>query len=54
MPLVIGWLGDLSGLRNGMLLLYVPLAYILSVGIWARPLVTNATISFRKKESARL
>jgi fucose permease len=53
-PLVIGWLGDLSGLRNGMLLLYVPLAYILIVGLWARPLVTNATISFRKKESARL
>jgi len=53
-PLVIGWLGDLSGLRNGMMLLYVPLAYILGVGLWARPLVTNATISFRKKESARL
>jgi MFS transporter, FHS family, L-fucose permease len=53
-PLVIGWLGDLSGLRNGMMLLYVPLAYILSVGMWARPLVTNATISLRKKESARI
>lgn len=53
-PLVIGWIGDLSGLRNGMMLLYVPLAYILSVGMWARPLVANATISFRKKESARL
>jgi fucose permease len=53
-PLVIGWLGDLVGLRQGMLLLYVPLAYISSVGIWARPLVTNATISLRKKEAARL
>jgi hypothetical protein len=37
-----------------MTLLYLPLAYILSVGLWARPLVTNATISFRKKESAQL
>jgi FHS family L-fucose permease-like MFS transporter len=53
-PLVIGRLGDVAGLRQGMLLLYVPLAYILSVGMWAKPLVTNATISFRKKESARL
>jgi MFS transporter, FHS family, L-fucose permease len=53
-PLVIGWLGDLVGLRQGMLLLYVPLAYISSVGIWAKPLVTNATISLRKKEAARL
>ena len=53
-PLVIGWLGDLAGLRQGMLLLYVPLAYILSVGVWARPLVTNATITLRKKEAARL
>jgi fucose permease len=53
-PLVVGWVGDLAGLRQGMLLLYVPLAYILSVGLWARPLVTNATISFRRKESAQL
>ncbi len=53
-PLVIGWIGDLSGLRNGMMLLYVPLAYILSVGFWARPLVTNATITLRKREGARL
>ena len=53
-PLLIGWVGDLSGLRQGMLLLFVPLGYILSVGLWARPLVSNATISFRKKESARL
>jgi MFS transporter, FHS family, L-fucose permease len=54
MPLVVGWLGDLAGLRQGMMLLYVPLAYILSVGVWAKPLVTNATISLRKKEAARL
>jgi MFS transporter, FHS family, L-fucose permease len=52
MPLVIGWQGDVLGLRQAMLLLYVPLAFILSIGFWARPLVTNATISFRKKEAA--
>jgi len=43
-PLVIGWLGDRIGLRQGMLVLYLTLGYILSVGIWARPLITNKTI----------
>ncbi len=43
-PLVVGWLGDLSGLRAGMLSLYIPLAYIFSIGIWAKPLVANKTI----------
>ena len=49
-PLVIGWLGDRLGLRFGMLFLYLTLAYILSIGFWARPLITNATISLRKKK----
>lgn len=44
-PLIIGWLGDLLGLRTGLLFLYLPLAYILSIGFWARPLVTNKTIT---------
>ena len=46
-PLIIGKLGDVIGLRSGMLFLYITLGYILSVGLWARPLITNATI--RKK-----
>ena len=53
-PLVIGWLGDAVGLRLGMVLLYLPLAYIFSVGVWARPLVANATISLSTKDPARL
>ena len=51
-PLVVGWLGDLVGLRLGMLFLYVTLGYILSIGFWARPLVNNATISLKKKVDA--
>ncbi|MCJ7587334.1 MAG: MFS transporter [Candidatus Aminicenantes bacterium] len=43
-PLVIGWLGDRIGLRAGMFVLYLTLAYILSIGIWAKPLITNKTI----------
>ena len=31
-----------------MLLLYVTLGYILSIGFWARPLVDNATVSVRE------
>ncbi len=48
-PLLIGWLGDRFGLRVGMCLLYVTLAYIFSIGLWAKPLIPNKTISFGKK-----
>ncbi|MBS0374725.1 MAG: MFS transporter [Proteobacteria bacterium] len=41
-PLVIGWLGDQFGLRAGMLFLYLTFGFVLSVGFWARPLVSNA------------
>jgi FHS family L-fucose permease-like MFS transporter len=44
-PLVIGWLGDLFGLRIGMLFLYLTFGFVLGVGFWARPLVRNATRS---------
>ncbi|MCZ6693919.1 MAG: MFS transporter, partial [Bacteroidetes bacterium] len=43
-PLIIGSLGDEMGLKTGMLLLYVSLLYILGIGFWAKPLVTNRTI----------
>lgn len=46
--LAVGWLGERLGLRTGMLLLYVSLGYILSIGFWARPLVDNATVSVRE------
>jgi fucose permease len=49
-PLAVGWLGDRLGLRFGMMLLYLTLAYILSIGFWSRPLITNATISLRRKK----
>ncbi|HUX84860.1 MAG TPA: MFS transporter [Chitinophagaceae bacterium] len=43
--LVIGWVAGYLGLRTGMLLLYLTLGYILSIGIWARPIITNKTIA---------
>ncbi len=50
LPLLVGWLGDRVGLRLGMTVLYLTLAYILSIGLWARPLVANATLG---RESSR-
>ena len=43
-PLLIGSLGDRFGLRTGMLLLYVTFGCVLSVGLWARPLINNALL----------
>jgi fucose permease len=52
-PLLIGRLGDAFGLRQGMFVLYLTLGYILSIGLWARPLVANKTVALgRKKEAA--
>jgi fucose permease len=50
-PLVVGWQGDQIGLRLAMVLLYIPLVYIFSIGFWATPLVTNATVSLKKKSA---
>ena len=50
-PVVIGRIGDYAGLRSGMTFLYVTFGFVLSVGFWARPLITNATIGDVKKGS---
>lgn len=50
-PLIIGWAGDHLGLRSGMFFLYLTLGYILSVGFWARPIISNKTIQLGHKES---
>lgn len=42
--LLIGKLKDMVGLQAGMMILFLPLAYILSLSFWAKPIVTNATI----------
>lgn len=40
-PLVVGWLGDLCGLRTALLFVCLTIGYIVSIAFWARPLVTN-------------
>lgn len=43
-PLLIGGVAELVGLKLAMTVLYVTLGYVLSIGIWAKPLINNATI----------
>lgn len=45
MPLIVGGLAEWVGLRFAMIALFVTLGYIVSIGVWARPLVNNATVS---------
>ena len=43
-PLIIGRVGDTLGLRTGMLFLYLTFGCVGALGLWARPIITNATI----------
>ena len=47
-PLLIGGVAEKTGLRTAMCFIFITLTYVLSVGIWAKPLVNNVTVkSFR-------
>jgi fucose permease len=56
-PLFVGVLGDHIGLRLALLTVFVTLGYMLSISIWARPLIRNETVgiselfNLRKKSS---
>jgi fucose permease len=50
-PLIVGGLGDMIGLRAGMFFLFITLAYILSIGIWSKPLINNATIGGKTEKT---
>ncbi len=45
-PLLMGWFGDIFGLRVAMLCGLLTLGYILTISFWAAPLVDNATVRF--------
>jgi fucose permease len=49
LPLLVGMLGDWIGLRMALTVLFVCVGYILSIGLWAKPLVRNETISFKRR-----
>jgi fucose permease len=50
-PVLIGRMGDFAGLRGGLALLYVTFGIVLTVGFWARPLVSNVKIHTREAPS---
>lgn len=43
-PLIIAGVAEFIGLRYAMIFLFLTLGYVLSIGIWARPLIRNETI----------
>lgn len=47
-PVIIGGIGDCFGLRTGVGFLFITYGIIFSVGFWAKPLITNATINLKK------
>jgi MFS transporter, FHS family, L-fucose permease len=47
-PVIIGRIGDYAGLRVGLTALYVTFGVVLSAGFWARPIISNVTISLKK------
>jgi len=49
-PVIIGRIGDHFGLRVGVSFLYLTFGVVLSIGFWAKPLITNAT--FKSKTPA--
>ncbi len=49
-PLIIGRVGDAFGLRAGMVCLYATFGCILSAGLWAKPIINNATLGKRTTE----
>ncbi len=46
---LVGKLGDLYGLRFGMLAVCVTIGYLIFIALWAKPLINNATIGSTKK-----
>lgn len=47
-PLLIGALADVSGLKSAMFLLMLTLGYVLCIGLWAKPLVNNDVIRLKE------
>ncbi len=48
--LIIGLISDLTSLKIGMFFNFILLIYILSIGFWAKPLISNKTIDLKKKK----
>jgi fucose permease len=49
-PFIVGWIGEFTSLKFGLLFLLIPLGFILSIGFWANPIVKNKTLNFKKEK----
>lgn len=45
--ILVGFVSDISSLRVGMMILLIPMGYILSIGFWAKPIITNKTVKLK-------
>ncbi|MCK5134901.1 MAG: MFS transporter [Bacteroidales bacterium] len=45
--LLVGFISDISSLRVGMMILLLPMGYILSIGFWAKPIISNKTLKLK-------
>jgi fucose permease len=52
-PLLVGTLADWIGLRYAMFVIFITLGYIFSIGIWAKPIISNATLTEKIKDLFR-
>lgn len=50
-PLVVGSLADVWGLKTGLWFLLIPLLFILSIGFWANPIIKNNTFRQHRKKT---
>ena len=50
--LLVGKLKDLFGLQAGMTILFITLAYILSISFWAKPIISNALITKKSSDKS--
>jgi fucose permease len=41
LPFIVGIIGEVTSLKTALFFLIIPLVFILSIGFWAKPLVTN-------------
>ncbi len=48
--LLIGLVSDAASLKVGMLLVFLALGYVLSISIWAKPIIKNKTIKLGKNK----
>ena len=43
-PLIIGGVAELTGLKMAMMIMFLTLGYILYIGLWAKPIINNSVV----------